>query len=350
MMPCLAKSASVAILAAVSLLSVWANAAQLTGTVLQDGTAVADLDGSIIAGDAKSFEDLLQTAITTGRNVVGLRLNSPGGLLGEAAVIARLVSVKGIDVAVLPGKECASACFLIFAEGRQKFFSLSARIAVHGASIGGLETTGTQATTLTVARAISKLHAPPSVIAKMVTTPPTEMAWLTPDELILMGAVSDGPERKTPSATPRPPINNAISPTKYVLVFSNKNEIVLLDVNRIQERSAPMRRAWDTTFLSPSRRGAFKNAAYMQMQADYDCSERRMRPLSLDLYGQDYSHVAGRASPGSWQAIIPESAGDAVLRFVCSDAQMRAKTEISVGDAPFYTIAKAILTGPWPSQ
>jgi hypothetical protein len=48
-MHCLAKSASVAILAAVSLLSVRANAAQLTGTVLQDGTAVADLDGTIIA-------------------------------------------------------------------------------------------------------------------------------------------------------------------------------------------------------------------------------------------------------------------------------------------------------------
>ena len=349
-MHCLAKSASVAILAAVSLLSVRANAAQLTGTVLQDGTAVADLDGKIIAGDAKSFDDLLQSAMATGRNVVGLRLNSPGGLVGEAAMIARSVSIKGIDVAVLPGRKCSSACFLIFAEGRQKYFSLSARIGVHGASIGGQETTGTEATTLTMARAISKLHVPPSVIAKMVTTPPTDMAWLTPDELISMGAVSDGPERNTPSATPRPPINNAISPAKYVLIFSNKNEIVLLDVNRIEETSAPMRRAWTTTFPAPSRRVAFKNAACMQMQADYDCSERRMRSLSLDLYGQDYSHLAGGASPGSWQAIIPESAGDAELRFVCSDAQMRAKTEISFGDAPFYTIAKAILTGPWPSQ
>ena len=169
-------------------------------------------------------------------------------------------------------------------------------------------------------------------------------------ELISMGAVSDGPERNTPSATRRQPINNAISPTKYVLVFSNKNEIVLLDVNRIEETSAPMRRAWTATFLAPSRRVALKNAAYMQMQADYDCSERRTRPLSLDLYGQDYSHLAGNASRGSWQAIIPESAGDAVLRFVCSDAQMRSKTEISFGDAPFYAIAKAILTGPWPSQ
>ena len=82
-MHCLAKSASVAILAAVSFLSVRANAAQLTGTVLHDGTAVADLDGQIIAGDAKSFDDLLQSATATGHNVVGLRLNSPGGLVGE---------------------------------------------------------------------------------------------------------------------------------------------------------------------------------------------------------------------------------------------------------------------------
>jgi hypothetical protein len=349
-MHCLAKLAGVAIVAAVSLLSVRANTAQLTGTVLEDGTAVADLDGEIIAGDAKSFDDLLRTAMATGRNVVGLRLNSPGGLVGEAATIARSVSIKGIDVAVLPGKQCLSACFLIFAEGRQKYFSLSARIGVHGASIGGQETTGAEATTLIMARAISELHVPPSVIAKMVTTPPTEMAWLTPEELISMGAVSDGPERNTPHDTARPPVNKAISPTEYVLVFSNKNEIVLTDVNRIEKKSPPMRRAWTATFLAPSRRVAFKNAAYMQMQADYDCSERRMRVLSLDLYGQDYSHLGGNASPGSWQAIIPESAGDAVLRFVCSDAQMRAKTEISFGDAPFYTIAKAILTGPWPSQ
>ena len=159
-----------------------------------------------------------------------------------------------------------------------------------------------------------------------------------------------GLKRNTTSATPRPPINNAISPTKYVLVFSNKNEIVVLDVNRIEKTSAPMRRAWTTTFLAPSRRVAFKNAAYLHMQDDYDCSRMRMRSLSLDFYGQDYSHLAGIASPGSWQVIIPESAGDAVLRFVCSDAQMRAKTEISLGDAPFYTIAKAILTGSWPSQ
>jgi hypothetical protein len=259
-LPYFAKSVSVAILAAASLFSVRASAAHLTGTVMEDGTAVADLDGEIIAGDAKGFDDLLRSAMATGRNVVGLRLDSPGGLVGEAAVIARSVSIKGIDVAVLPGKECSSACFLIFAEGRQKYFSLSARIGVHGASIGGHETTGTEATTLTMARAISKLHVPPSVIAKMVTTPPTEMAWLTPEELISMGAFSDGPERNRPSATAGPPINKAISPTKYVLVFSNKNEIVLMDVNRIEETSASMRRAWTTTFPAPARRVAFKNA------------------------------------------------------------------------------------------
>jgi hypothetical protein len=193
--------------AAIILIAVFsktASAAQFSYTLQPDGTAASYLNGQIVAGDSDAFASMLSTLSEQGHRVIGSVLDSPGGLVGEAAKIARIVSTNGIDVAVPAGAQCVSACFLIFAQGRQKHVSENARIGVHGASVGGVETTDSQATTLIMARAASELHVPQSVVAKIVTTPPSEIAWLTTDELQAMGGVMTGPQRALPPSRPTP--------------------------------------------------------------------------------------------------------------------------------------------------
>ena len=104
-------------------------------------------------------------------------------------MIAAGIAASGLPVAVPKNARCASACFLIFAAAKVKVASHSAQIGVHSVLDGtsGLETADAKATTTELARACAARGVPPSIVGRMVTTPPGRIAWLSERELLSMG-------------------------------------------------------------------------------------------------------------------------------------------------------------------
>jgi len=92
-------------------------AADISKVTAADQRTILALSGKIDAGDGQKFTRLLAAAPAD--HTVTVNLGSTGGLIGEALKIATIVRSKGISTRVEGNAICASACFLIFAAGKQ---------------------------------------------------------------------------------------------------------------------------------------------------------------------------------------------------------------------------------------
>jgi hypothetical protein len=184
------------------------NAASFKSVSTKENKTIISLTGDIVDGDAEALRLAIQSANDTGKLVSAVRLASPGGLLIEAVKIADIVRYAKVATSVPNNAVCASACFVIFAAGSNKFASYTAQVGVHGASgEDGRETVGSGAATVTMARVVKELGVPTTIIGKMVVTPPEQMVWLTPDELRSMGTTMTG----KPSQVAQPPSDVPLS-------------------------------------------------------------------------------------------------------------------------------------------
>jgi hypothetical protein len=146
--------------------------------------------------------------------VATIRLNSTGGNILEALKIAELIRTGKIASAVLSKTTCASACFIILSAGSEKYVHYTAAVGVHGASEAeGGETTEAKAATVTMARVLKELGVPPAILGKMVTTPPDQMVWLTPDDLKAMGVAMLGKPSQLEASAPVPTAPLQLGPT-----------------------------------------------------------------------------------------------------------------------------------------
>jgi hypothetical protein len=101
--------------------------------------------------------------------------------------MAAAIRFAKLSTVVASGSMCASACFLAFAAGEQKFAAPGALIGVHKASDkGGVETKQSGAATVIMSQFARGLGVPSSIISQMVTTPPTQIVWLGPRDLRAM--------------------------------------------------------------------------------------------------------------------------------------------------------------------
>jgi hypothetical protein len=183
----------------------FARAAELTSSTTKDGKVVILLAGVIAPGDNDKFLNLVRRANNAKLLVSGIRLNSPGGDLAEGLGLAQSIKTAQITTVVVSGGVCASACFLAFAGGAEKYVSFSGRVGVHGASDeNGVETTGAAAATVGMARAAKELGASVAVLGKMVITPPDKIVWLSPDDLRSMGTIMVGKPDQTQSNSQAP--------------------------------------------------------------------------------------------------------------------------------------------------
>jgi hypothetical protein len=173
-----------------------ANAASLQSTTSKDGKVIVELNGPIAAGDSKQLEDLIRSANTAKRVVYAVRLNSPGGSLLEGVKLAVLIRNGKIATSVTSGSKCASACFIAFAAGTEKFVHYAGAVGVHGASDKSGREVGDA--TVSMARISKELGVPASIIGKMVVTRPREILWLSPDDLRSMGAKMTGTPNQLP--------------------------------------------------------------------------------------------------------------------------------------------------------
>lgn len=141
------------------------------------------LQGRIVQGDAARLAKALR-----GGKFSAVLLNSPGGSVLEARDMAGAIRALRVPVVVPDRAVCASACFMLFAAGRDRVAEPGAMIGVHSASVsGGNETMDTLGVTTLMAREAAQYGVPPAITGRMVTTAPGQMAWLTRGELEQMG-------------------------------------------------------------------------------------------------------------------------------------------------------------------
>jgi hypothetical protein len=179
-----------------------ASAAEFRSFTAKDGRVLVSVVGEIAEGDADRFKAAIKSANDAGKFVANIRLNSIGGNLLEGVKLADAVRFAKIATNVGKNGTCASACFLVFAAGATKFANYTARIGVHGASTRTGEEAGDA--TVSMARVAKELGVPSAIIGRMVVTPPSEIIWLSPQELQSMGTTMVGKPEQT-AAEPGPP-------------------------------------------------------------------------------------------------------------------------------------------------
>lgn len=178
----LARAAGLALACCLIAVSVQAMTVQRVPVKGSDMPALL-LQGRIVKGDAARLTQALH-----GEKFSAVLLNSPGGSVLEARDMARAIRALRVPVVVPDRAVCASACFMLFAAGRDRVAEPGAMIGVHSASVaGGNETMDTLGVTTLMAREAAQYGVPPAITGRMVTTAPGQMAWLTRSELEQMG-------------------------------------------------------------------------------------------------------------------------------------------------------------------
>jgi hypothetical protein len=192
---------------------------------LDGGQIIIVASGQIRDGDDRRLHEFAAGLSGTDK-ILGIALNSPGGSVVEAEKLVTTILNTKLGTLVVRGNVCASACFLLFAAGRQKVADEGALLGVHSANIRGAEGLDSLAATTLMARDAAALHVPAAIIGRMVTTTANDIAWLTPAELRSMGAVVVAPQRQAdyqpgtplitgtkPTAEASPPSGTADQPT-----------------------------------------------------------------------------------------------------------------------------------------
>jgi hypothetical protein len=158
-----------------------ARAAEFTTIAGYDTSIV--ITGTIEHGDGKRLATYLSNRTQQGYPTEFVMLNSDGGFVLDAASMADVIVAHGAKTVVDRADMCVSACVLVFAAGRQRLYWPGAHIGVHSAFDGtnGLNAPGEDDANASVA--VAKLYqlmgVPAAVIAKMITTPGNDIAWLT---------------------------------------------------------------------------------------------------------------------------------------------------------------------------
>lgn len=168
------------------------------------GRPALSMSGEILPGDAaRALPWLIR--LSKDNNIPRLFLSSPGGNILEATKLANLIHETGMPVFVQAGDMCASACFLLFAASPSRHASPDAMIGVHSASFDGNENGASLMLDTAMARKARAFGVPPDIIGRMVTTGPSDMAWLTADELREMDVRQIGAtQREIPAPAPEP--------------------------------------------------------------------------------------------------------------------------------------------------
>ena len=183
-----------------------------------DGGAIILGIGRIEQGDRVKLVTAIDS-VPFGQRVFALALNSPGGSIVEAEKMGQTIRSSHLVVAIPSGSICASACFLLFAAAPTRMAAPDAHIGVHSVAEGSTETLAAMGFTTAMAREAAGYGVPSSIIGRMVTTEPGQMAWLTTAELVTMGttflpmANASSPAPRQYAAPASPPVSAPTAPS-----------------------------------------------------------------------------------------------------------------------------------------
>lgn len=150
-------------------------AAAATFRVEPHGVVVS---GDIVAGDADRLSRAVRDA-----PVPIVFVDSPGGVLRESVWMADVI--RGAKATVVVSGTCASACFNLFVAGHGRVVLRDSRVGVHSVGLVGKQGHVTASSRMSIALSayLVARGVPWSIVAKMLATPPSRMAWLTRSDL-----------------------------------------------------------------------------------------------------------------------------------------------------------------------
>ena len=104
-------------------------------------------------------------------------LDGPGGVLGEAILIADEIRARRINTAVSANRSCASACAVVFLSGWTKYLGQGAAVGLHMARYadGRRSPMGTSI----MAGYLRQLGVPKRILTRMARTAPDDISWLS---------------------------------------------------------------------------------------------------------------------------------------------------------------------------
>ena len=130
------------------------------------------VQGEIVTGDLAKLRKVVKAGDY-------IWLDSVGGNVLEGLLISNYIRQNSLKTGVADGMYCASICVSILAGGVDRIVAKDARVAVHSAGTPKGEDIATQGITLLMARHISRMGAPDTVVAKIVTTENSSVYQLT---------------------------------------------------------------------------------------------------------------------------------------------------------------------------
>lgn len=147
-----------------------------------------------------------------------LILNSPGGYVDDALVVAHKVKDRGMSTLVAQGMGCYSACSYIYFAGLNR--EVDGELGVHQISAEVADLVLAQTTLADVLSALDEFEVTQPIITVMLQTPPEEMHVFNSDEIATLGIErGDDIEVATVAAPVEQPGNNApgvLQPTTTV--------------------------------------------------------------------------------------------------------------------------------------
>jgi hypothetical protein len=149
---------------------------------------VIDASGPIVFDEAKNFIAWVKLSLPewNGHRATAIVFNSPGGSVEGGRQMGILIADFHMTTGVSHGGECDSACVLIWSAGEFKSVGSDSRIGVHMAKDGDGEPTVDG--TIFGLHWLQKTRAPNSVVVGAMSTKPSDIYWLSQDELIAWGA------------------------------------------------------------------------------------------------------------------------------------------------------------------
>jgi hypothetical protein len=156
-----------------------------TFSIIAQGHSVA-MKGRITTDDDQRLDRAYrESCARRGYCPERLFLDSEGGQVLASFNVADVVVHYGLHTVVNKTGQCYSSCFMIFAAGPLRVVFPTAHIGVHSLSDEhGQETAETvYYTRLAIDILRDHLHVPEPILAKMISTPPSGMAYLTWQDL-----------------------------------------------------------------------------------------------------------------------------------------------------------------------
>jgi hypothetical protein len=141
------------------------------------------LSGALGAGSAEK----IRAALDGEPNVETLVLETPGGRVGEAALIAQLVRERKLKTYV--DKHCESACTVILLAGADRAVTADARVGFHRASFPGMSPAQDKAMTDDLIKQYREAGLPDDFLARVRETQAEDMWYPTRNELLAAHAI-----------------------------------------------------------------------------------------------------------------------------------------------------------------